>query len=72
MILLLLSSNFENIVVRQTNLEETKRIIYNMIPMYEKFHDVKFDRNIVEDIVKLSSRFITDKKSTFMFFRFIR
>ena len=41
--------------------EETKHIMYNMIPTYEKFHDVKFDRDIVEDIVNLSSRYITDK-----------
>ena len=56
-----ISSNFENIVVKQTNLEETKGILYNMIPMYEKFHSVKYNRSIVEDIVKLSSRFIIDK-----------
>jgi len=56
-----ISSNFENIVVKQTNLEETKGILYNMIPMYEKFHNVKYNRDIVEDIVKMSSRFIFDK-----------
>ena len=56
-----ISSNFENIIVRQTDLDETKGILYNMIPMYEKFHNVKYNRNIVEDIVKLSSRFIFDK-----------
>jgi ATP-dependent Clp protease ATP-binding subunit ClpC len=56
-----ISSNFENIVVKQTDLEETKGILYNMIPMYEKFHNVKYNRNIIEDIVKLSSRFIFDK-----------
>tara|TARA_Y100000310_G_scaffold290252_1_gene317283 strand:+ start:1 stop:1329 length:1329 start_codon:yes stop_codon:yes gene_type:complete len=32
-----------------------------MIPMYEKFHNVKYNRDIVEDIVRLSSRFIFDK-----------
>ena len=56
-----ISSNFENIVVKQTDLEETKGILYNMIPMYEKFHNVKYNKNIIEDIVKLSSRFIFDK-----------
>ena len=56
-----ISSNFENIVVKQTNLEETKGILYNMLPIYEKFHNVKYERSIVEDIVKLSTRFIFDK-----------
>ena len=56
-----ISSNFENIVVKQTDLDETKGILYNMIPMYEKFHNVKYNRDIIEDIVKLSSRFIFDK-----------
>jgi len=56
-----ISSNFENIVVKQTDLEETKGILYNMIPMYEKFHSVKYNRDIIEDIVKMSSRFIVDK-----------
>tara|TARA_R100000008_G_scaffold86879_1_gene82348 strand:+ start:5682 stop:8057 length:2376 start_codon:yes stop_codon:yes gene_type:complete len=56
-----ISSNFENIIVRQTSLNETKGILNKMIPFYEKFHDVKYQRNIIEEIVKLSSRFITDK-----------
>ena len=29
--------------------------------MYEKFHSVKYNRDIIEDIVKMSSRFIFDK-----------
>ena len=56
-----ISSKFENIVVKQTTFEETKHIMFSMIPTYEKFHDVKFDRDIIEDIVNLSSRYITDK-----------
>ena len=56
-----ISSNFENITVKQTDLEETKGILYNMIPIYERFHNVKYNRSIVEDIVKMSSRFIFDK-----------
>lgn len=56
-----ISSNFENIVVKQTSLKETKGILNKMIPFYEKFHDVKYQKNIVGDIVNLSSRFITDK-----------
>ena len=56
-----ISSNFENIIVKQTNLEETTGILYNMLPVYEKFHNVKYEKNIVEDIVKLSTRFIFDK-----------
>jgi len=56
-----ISSNFENIVVKQTSLSETKGILNKMIPFYEKFHDVRYEKNIVGDIVKLSSRFITDK-----------
>jgi len=56
-----ISSNFENIVVKQTSLKETKGILNKMIPFYEKFHDVKYQKNIVGDIVSLSSRFITDK-----------
>jgi len=56
-----ISSKFENIVVRQTSFKETKHIMYSMIPTYEKFHDVKFDKEVVDDIVNLSSRYITDK-----------
>ena len=56
-----ISSNFENVVVRQTSIKETTGILHKMIPFYEKFHDVKYHDNIVPDIVKLSSRYITDK-----------
>ena len=56
-----ISSNFENIVVKQTSIKETTGILHKMIPFYEKFHDVTYQDNIVPDIVKLSSRYITDK-----------
>ena len=56
-----ISSKFENVVVKQTSFDETKHIMYSMIPVYEKFHNVKFEKDIVEDIVSLSSRYITDK-----------
>ena len=56
-----ISSNFENIIVKQTSISETTGILHKMIPFYEKFHDVKYQNNIINDIVKLSSRYITDK-----------
>ena len=56
-----ISSNFENIVVKQTTADETKGIITSMLPVYEKFHEVKFEKNIIEDIVSLSTRYVTDK-----------
>ena len=56
-----ISSNFENIVVKQTSIKETTSILHKMIPFYEKFHDVTYQADVVPDIVKLSSRYITDK-----------
>ena len=56
-----ISSNFENIIVKQTTAKETKGILSKMLSVYEKFHDVKFEKNIIDDIVLLSSRYITDK-----------
>ena len=56
-----ISSNFENIVVKQTNNKETKEILNTMIPTYEKYHNVKFERNIIDNVIDLSSRYIVDK-----------
>ena len=56
-----ISSNFENIVVKQTSVTETTGILHKMIPFYEKFHDVTYQCDVVPDIVKLSTRYITDK-----------
>ena len=56
-----ISSNFENIVVKPTSENETTGILHKMIPFYEKFHDVKYQEDIVPSIVKLSSRYITDR-----------
>lgn len=56
-----ISSNFENIVVKPTSATETTGILHKMIPFYEKFHDVKYQEDIVPTIVKLSSRYITDR-----------
>lgn len=56
-----ISSNFVNIVVKQTTFSETKNILLNVLTQYEKFHDVKFEKLIIDDIVSLSSRFLTEK-----------
>lgn len=56
-----ISSNFVNLTVKETTAEETCNILTNVLSSYEKFHGVKFEKNIIEDMVLLSSRFITDK-----------
>lgn len=53
---------FYNIKVEEPSIEETKRIIYNCKHKYEKFHNVKFSKSVVDCVVDLSDRIISHKK----------
>ena len=41
--------------------EESVKVLKGLVPQYEAFHKVRYAEGVVEDIVKLSDRFIVDR-----------
>ena len=53
---------FQKIILKEPTQTETIEILQNLKSSYEDFHKVSFDNNVIETIVMLSSRFITDRQ----------
>ncbi len=53
---------FQKIILKEPTQTETIEILQNLKSSYEDFHKVSFDDNVIETIVMLSSRFITDRQ----------
>lgn len=53
---------FQKIILKEPTETETVDILNNLKESYEVFHKVTYEPNVVETIVKLSSRYITDRQ----------
>ena len=53
---------FQKIVLKEPTQPETIDILKNLQSSYENFHKVKYDDGVIEVIVKLSARYITDRQ----------
>jgi ATP-dependent Clp protease ATP-binding subunit ClpC len=53
---------FQKIVLKEPTITETIQILNNLKGSYENFHKVHYDEGVVDSIVKLSSRYITDRQ----------
>jgi ATP-dependent Clp protease ATP-binding subunit ClpC len=54
-------STFQNIVIDEMKEGECIKMLKNTKKTYEKYHNVKYSDSIVETIVNLSKRYVTDK-----------
>ena len=53
---------FQKIILNEPTVIETVDILYNLKSSYEEFHRVNYTENVIETIVNLSKRYITDKQ----------
>jgi ATP-dependent Clp protease ATP-binding subunit ClpC len=53
---------FQKIILKEPTFTETIEILNNLKPAYEDYHKVSYGKNVVETIVLLSSKFITDRQ----------
>jgi ATP-dependent Clp protease ATP-binding subunit ClpC len=53
---------FQKIILKEPTINETIQILENLKTSYETFHKVHYDDGVVETIVKLSDRYITDRQ----------
>lgn len=56
-----LERRFQKVMVEPTTMEETLEILHSVKDRYEKHHNVEYNSDGLEAIVKLAERYITDK-----------
>ena len=56
-----LTRRFQQVLVEEPTLEQTKTILMNIKEKYEKHHRVKYTEEAIEECVKLSARYIMDR-----------
>jgi ATP-dependent Clp protease ATP-binding subunit ClpC len=56
-----LTRRFQQIMVEEPTLEETKNILFNIKEKYEKHHKVIYTNEAINECVKLADRYITDR-----------
>jgi ATP-dependent Clp protease ATP-binding subunit ClpC len=53
---------FQKIILQEPTEEETLAILKNLTTSYQDFHKVSYEEGVLETIVKLSGRYITDRQ----------
>jgi ATP-dependent Clp protease ATP-binding subunit ClpC len=56
-----LTRRFQQVLVEEPTLEETKIILMNIKEKYEKHHKVKYTEEAIDECVKLADRYIRDR-----------
>lgn len=56
-----LERRFQPVMVEEPTFEQMLVILQNIIPSFEKYHSVEYDKNILDKIIKLSQRYITSR-----------
>jgi ATP-dependent Clp protease ATP-binding subunit ClpC len=56
-----LTRRFQQVLVEEPTLEETKTILMNIKDKYEKHHKVKYTDEAIDECVKLSARYIMER-----------
>ena len=56
-----LERRFQKVTIEEPSLEETKDILLKLKPIYERYHRVKIENNIIEKIITLSEKYIYDR-----------
>ena len=56
-----LSRRFQSILIEEPTVEETKEILMNIKYKFEDYHGVEYTNEAIDECVKLSQRYITDR-----------
>lgn len=56
-----LDRRFQKIIIEEPDKDALKNILTNLKPIYESYHGVKIDDDIIDKIINLSNRYIYDR-----------
>jgi len=57
-----LSRRFQKVILKEPTQVETVAILKNLQNSYQDFHKVNYEDNVIETVVKLAGRYITDRQ----------
>jgi ATP-dependent Clp protease ATP-binding subunit ClpC len=57
-----LSRRFQKVILKEPTQAETVAILKNLQNSYQDFHKVNYEDNVIETVVKLAGRYITDRQ----------
>jgi ATP-dependent Clp protease ATP-binding subunit ClpC len=57
-----LSRRFQKVILKEPTQSETVAILKNLQNSYQDFHKVNYEDNVIETVVKLAGRYITDRQ----------
>ncbi len=58
-----LNRRFQNIIIQENNLLETKKILYNLKNIYEDYHHVNISIDVIDSLVELTDKYIKDRNN---------
>jgi len=58
-----LNRRFKKIMINEPSITSTLNILNNVKKNYEKFHNINIDDNLINGIIDISSKYITNKKN---------
>ena len=56
-----LERRFQPILINEPTLEQTLQILENIIPSFEQHHNIKYDKGMLFNLIKLSQRYIPNR-----------
>ncbi len=56
-----LERRFQKILIEEPSLDKTKEILLKLKPIYEKYHYVVINDNIIDEIISLSEKYVYDR-----------
>jgi len=56
-----LDRRFQIVKIEEPTIEETKKIIFKLKPIYENYHNVTISNDVLESIIKLTEKYIYDR-----------
>lgn len=56
-----LERRFQNVIIEEPSIERTRDILYQLKPIYEKYHNVKISKDIIDKIISLSEKYIYNR-----------
>ncbi len=56
-----LDRRFQKIIIEEPTIEQTKNILNHLKPIYEKYHQVRIDNKLINEIVNLSEKYIYNR-----------
>lgn len=56
-----LERRFQPIFIQEPTIAETRKILQGLRPRFEKHHGVKIDEEIIEEVIRLAGRYLTER-----------